>query len=280
MRKTKKTFILLRFTTNLLINHYTHIGLKKNFTNTSYAKALLGFYSGVGIINPNLTMLGLKMCIRFLFSILIQNKKFCLVAFNFPSVPKRNLGFHGNYFIFNNWPSGLVSNEITTIFSSRIRKKNSYYPNTPTSFVTLDVETSKLFSIIKEANTFCIPVFSFADSNMDLDVLNYWIPSNLKNHKTILFWFALLKKLIFKSVIRRKVLFRSAAAKDRLNFFSELVQKKEILRWVRGKRVKISSGHRRKWGRKEFNKKWRILLKKKTKRNFLKRKTKKKNAKK
>lgn len=173
--------LLLRYSKNLLISHYTHIGYKSYLLHPNFRKAAYGEYSGVTIINPALTLATLRLHARFLFNLSTSNQKICFVAFEISKRVRRALKLHSHYYLINNWPFGILTNFKITARSDIIRKRRNFIPYMPAAIWILNSEIAKTTAIVQEAKAKLIPAFSVVDSVSKLSLLPYWIPANTKS---------------------------------------------------------------------------------------------------
>jgi len=94
--------LLIRYSKNLLISNYTHLGFKARLLHQNFRKAILGEYSGISIINPALTLSTLRYQARFLFNLALSNQKICFVAFEIPKYFRKELQLSSHYYLLNN----------------------------------------------------------------------------------------------------------------------------------------------------------------------------------
>lgn len=208
--------LLFCYSTNLLISNYSHIGFKKNLTVHFFRKALLCFYSNVAIINPFLTLANLKFSLSFLFKMLIKNLRTCFVLFDFPELFKKHFSFKNQFYFFNNWISGFLTNYK---FNKKygIIRRNRFCPRLPSSIVVFGAEPQKACDVASEANKLLMPAFIFADSLSNPSNYSYWIPMNQKSGYTKLFFANFVNSMLKKSFIFRRFFF----LKTFYNFFQK-----------------------------------------------------------
>ena len=206
---SKKYFnnnLLFLYSTNLLISNYSHIGFKKNLTAHSFRKALLCFYSNIAIINPFLTLANLRFSLSFLFKLLLKNLRTCFVLFDFPELFKKYFLFKNQFYFFNNWISGFLTNYRSNKKYGLIRK-NRFCPRMPSSIVVFGAGPQKACDVAAEANKLLIPAFIFADSLSNPSNYSYWIPMNLKSGYTKLFFANFVNSVLKKAFIFRRFFF-------------------------------------------------------------------------
>lgn len=197
---------LFLFSLNKLIANYTHIGFKQHLTNQYFRKALVGSYSGVAIIDPTRTLSHLRFFSKFIINLLITNQKLCLVAYSVPRIFTRNLHLYGNFFIYNNWSAGLLTNFRRVVCSEKV-KAHGFFKYIPATIILFDLPPQKALEVINEAKGLLIPVFSFVDSNIDLSLYPYWVPANLKSGHSRRFLLNYIGAVFARSVLIKKYLF-------------------------------------------------------------------------
>lgn len=205
VKKHFKTALLNTYSSNLLIFNYCHIGFKKNLTSHFFKKAILCFYSNVAIINPPLILANLKFCLTFLFKLLLRGLKTCFILFNFPKFFRRIFFFSNQFYFFNTWVSGYLTNRTARRFNFPKRRK--YCARIPSSLVVFGAEAQKGIDIAYESDKLLIPSFIFADSLSNLSKYSYWIPMNLKSGYTKIFFANLVNNFLEKVNIFRKLFF-------------------------------------------------------------------------
>ena len=171
-REKHCTHRLLTFSTNKLIENYTHVGFKQHLTHQSFKKALLGSYSGISVINPASTLSQLRVFSRFVLRMLLANQKLCFVGLNIPQYLQKRLFFYGNFFIYGKWPSGLVTN-FRKISRTDVIPRLGYFKYLPSAIILFDLDPQKSSDVIDEARSFLIPIISFTDSIVDLSLYPY-----------------------------------------------------------------------------------------------------------
>lgn len=212
-REFKKK-LLYCYSSNLLISSYSHIGFKKNLTSHAFRKALLCFYSNVAIINPALTLANLKFSLNFLCKLLLKNIKTCFILFNFSDNFKKYFLFKDQFYFFNNWISGFLTN-YSSARPFGILRRNRFCSHMPGSLVVFGAEPQKSIDIASEANKLMIPAFIFVDSLSNPSNHSYWIPINLKSGYTKVFFINLVNSFLEKIFYLRKCFF----VKRCLDFF-------------------------------------------------------------
>lgn len=220
----KKKFnknLLLSYSSNLLISNYSHIGFKKNLTSHSFRKALLCFYSNIAIINPYLTLANLRFSLNFLFKLLLKNLKTCFVIFDFPKSFRKFFSFKDQFFFFNNWVSGFLTN-YSSHRKFNVSKRNKFCTYLPSSIVVFGAKSQKSADIAMEANKLLLPSFIFIDSLSNPSIHSYWIPMNLKSGYTKIFFINLVNSFLIKFFYLKRFFFLK-------NFF-ELFNTKEFKR--------------------------------------------------
>lgn len=238
VRRHFKTALLNIYSSNLLIFNYCHIGFKKNLTSHSYKKAILCFYSNVAIINPPLILANLKFCLNFLFKLLLRGLKTCFILFNFPKFFRKFFFFSSQFYFFNTWISGYLTNRTARRYNFPNRKK--YCARIPNSLVVFGAEPQKSIDIAYEANKLLIPSFIFADSLSNLSKYSYWIPMNLKSGYTKIFFANLINNFLEKVTIYRKFfffknmheLYHKKIYTKRLQSLSTVIEEKELRDFV------------------------------------------------
>lgn len=209
--KSKKN-LLKFFSKNQLISHYTHIGVKSKFLHQNFKKAILGYYNNLAIINPSITLYNLKTITKFLFAILLQNKK---LGFLFEELEQtlllERINIRSHYYILGSWPAGLFTNKIDINTCHRLNTGPNWFPNFPSAIFAFNLNPNRLVGLSLESRKVGIPLFCLVDCTNDLDFLDYWVPTNLKSGKTKLFWLDYLNCLINKAALTRKKLFEGVA---------------------------------------------------------------------
>lgn len=216
-----KRRIITKFSTTLLISNYTHLGFKKSFLHQSFRKAALGFHSNISIINPSITLSNLRYVTKFILNLFLKNNKVVYVNYYTPTEFSRTINFGGNYFIFNKWPAGLLSNPYTIITSKILDLPYNFYPYPANAVVILNSDPEKAFLISDEAKTVLIPCFCFADSVFDLDFFPYWIPTNTKSGCSKLFYLLYAESLGRRSSLIKRNYFLRVLRKDKQVYAKE-----------------------------------------------------------
>lgn len=194
------------FTKNQLISHYTHLGFKTKLLNQGYKKAILGTHSNLAIIDPNITLSTTKNFSKFLFNLLLSNRP---VGFLFgedlhPSLVHSIFNMQNNYYIFNSWPNGLLSNKGTLRLCWKLHlSKIHSFPNFPSALFVFNFNPSKLEAITKESRVVGMPLFCLADSLNDLSLLDYYTPSNTSSLITKIFWLKYFNSFLLKIKLYR-----------------------------------------------------------------------------
>lgn len=210
--------LLNYFCKRQLIEHYTHIGFKKNQTHHVFRSVLLGFHHNVSIINPVATFSRLIFFSRMLLKLMLKNQKVCFILFNIPQSYSLNQKFSKQFFFFNMWPAGLLTNYLNIKLNKNLTK-SYYFLQLPSALVLYGLEPSKLFSIVNEANILLLPSFSFVDSDIDPSFLPYWIPTNTKSGYSKLFFLRFFQKISERAVLSKKnIFFLKAIKKSNIKF--------------------------------------------------------------
>lgn len=166
-----KSSLIINYSTNNLISNYTHIGFKKTLTIHSFRKAILGFYSNVTIINPALTLANLKFSLNFFFKLMLKNQRVCFVVHNYPNIFFKKFNFKNQFFFFNCWIPGFITNfKYTRVNSKKGRK---FHPYIPAALFLFGVDPQKAANMIKESSRFLVPTFCCIDSNTSPSLFPY-----------------------------------------------------------------------------------------------------------
>lgn len=246
----------LKFSLHILINHYTHLGYKKCFIEQSFRKAVLGYHSNVTIINPALTLSNMRFATKLLFSLFLKNNKAVFICYYVPKFLTKVIDLHGHFFLFNKWPSGLLTNPYTTLDSYILDLPNNYYPGPANLAVIVNSEPKKAFMISNEANKSLIPCFCFADSIFDLDFFSYWIPTNTKSTPPKIFYLIFISKLIIKVRLVKKKLFLNLIRKKlKIRIKNRRIKNRIKYKMNYKKKTIFKSKKRLPFFRKKFNKK-------------------------
>lgn len=224
-KKSFKKSLLLCYSSNLLISSYSHIGFKKNLTSHFFRKAVFCFYSNIAIINPFLTLANLKFSLNFLFKLMLKNLKTCFAIFNFPNSFLRYFSFKNQFFFFNSWVSGFLTN-YSSHRKFKVSRRNKFCTYLPSSIVVFGAEPQKSVDIAMEANKLLLPAFIFVDSLSNPSTHSYWIPINLKSGFTKIFFINLVNSFLIKFFYLKKFFFLK-------NFFELFKKKKKFKRMHR-----------------------------------------------
>lgn len=261
-----KKKLILKFSKSILCSHYTHLGFKKKLLHQSFRKAIMCFYSNIGIININLILSNLRFCSKFLLSIILSNNKIAFALFEIPDFFKNKFNFISNYHLFNVWPFGLITNiNIALASKNFIPPSDNYFPYMPAAVFLMDNNPERAFLITKETSAYLIPCFVLSDSIFDIDVFSYWIPTNLKSGFSKLFFINFINNIILKGVLIRKKLFFYKMKRMFKTFLSK--------RWLSFKAFKLDNGRKlffnnlsssvKNWRRvKKKNLDWKLRIKK------------------
>jgi len=181
--------LLINYSRQILLFHYTHLGFRKRHLHEAFRRALLGTYQNICIIHPTIILSKLKTATAFLFSVSILNCRGYIVSSNLIEDFRNYLKIGRHATLLHYWPSGLLTNSYNVYQTMKLEERNNmkvklFYPQ---FLILFDIETSKLRSIITEANRVLIPAVSFCDSNENLNIFSHWIPFNLKSGYSKLF---------------------------------------------------------------------------------------------
>lgn len=237
-KRLKIEDLLIRYSKNLLIANYTHIGFKSRLLHQNFRKAVVGEYNNIAIINTSLTLSTLRYQSRFLLNLAISNQKICFSAFELPLTTRKSLDFTSHYYLINNWPSGIISNFKLVSRSEKLRKKTNFVPYLPAAVWVLGREPDKLLSIVDEASSLLIPTFTINDSTTNLSLLPYWVPSNTKSAFSIFFYLTYVQKLLKKARLVRRHFF----LKKTLTSMTKKIERRSIkttLGWKTRKQNRI-----------------------------------------
>lgn len=201
--------LLVNLTLVQLVFAYFHIGFSRKKTNFLLKKFILGFYYNLSIINLNYTVFFLRSLFSIVFQIISKNGKILIFSEYtnlLTNMSKFLFQFLKIFFCFKFWNPGLLT--YFQYFKKKINTKYVYLESIPDIILVLSYfYFYSVKNLANESAKLFIPISCLIDSSHNPLFLNYFILSNIKSNKSILFYLKLTEQFLIKFFFLKKRLF-------------------------------------------------------------------------
>ena len=213
-----------KFTLKQLVSLNVHLGSSSNSVHHNAGQYLVGRYSGVVLLNLNMSLLYLRRAINLIDQIVMSEGKFLLVSsdLGFQDLLKSRMRTVKNYSYSVGWLGGLLTNFKEIRYYLLRRKKY----NLESSAVSISSKFSNVYSLSRvptavfsmgikytpwvqqECKRLNIPFISLVDSDVNPVGLTYSIPANDESNGFIYFLILALSSTALLSHCSKSMRFR------------------------------------------------------------------------
>jgi small subunit ribosomal protein S2 len=170
---------LANFTLNRFIKANLYIGHSVKHKVPSNFIYLLGFRSGLFIINLEYTLIYMRLALLFVLSLnFFKRQKFGFIGINplFAYYIRFSALRSKQFYFTNKWINGFLSNFRELRFNRDFSLEITNATRAPSAVICINIDRKP--SILNEANRAAIPLISIIDSNIDPSGVLYPIPGN------------------------------------------------------------------------------------------------------
>jgi small subunit ribosomal protein S2 len=170
---------LVNFTLNRFIKANIYIGHSVKHKVPSNFVYLLGFRSGLFIINLEYTLIYMRLALLFVLSLnFFKRQKFGFIGINplFSNYVRFAALRSKQFYFTNKWINGFLSNFRELRFNRKFSAEVTNATRAPSAVICINLDRKP--SILNESNRAGIPLISIIDSNIDPSGILYPIPGN------------------------------------------------------------------------------------------------------